>query len=26
MFYKFQFQFYTIFYFHKKDPSRINIG
>jgi hypothetical protein len=26
MFCKFQFQFYTIFYFHKKDPSRINVG
>ena len=26
MFRKFQIQFYTIFYFHEKDPSRIDVG
>jgi hypothetical protein len=26
MFRKFQIQFYTIFYFHEKDPSRIDDG
>jgi hypothetical protein len=26
MFRRFQIQFYTIFYFHEKDPSRIDDG